>query len=82
MQGREGSTALPAIYTLTRTPTHAKIIPLGVLNNTETDLFHGLIPQPIIFGMVRTRECETIHITVVWEEILSTLSYFACKTFA
>ena len=53
MQGQEGSAALPAIYTLTRTPTHAKIIPQGVLNHTETDLFHGLIPQCIIFGMVR-----------------------------
>ena len=47
-----GQKALPAIYTLTRTPTHARIIPKGVLNHTETDLFNGLIPQCIIFGMV------------------------------
>ena len=53
MQGRAGQKALPAIYTLTRTPTHARIIPSGVLNHTETDLFNGLIPQCIIFGMVR-----------------------------
>ena len=52
MQGRAGQKALPAIYTLTRTPTHARIIPSGVLNHTETDLFNGLIPQCIIFGMV------------------------------
>ena len=45
--------ALPAIYTLTRTPTHARIIPRGVLSHTETDLFNGLTPQCIIFGMVR-----------------------------
>ena len=48
-----GQKALPAIYTLTRTPTHARIIPRGVLNHTETDLFNGLIPQCIIIGMVR-----------------------------
>ena len=53
MQGRSGQKALPAIYTLTRTPTHARIILRGVLNHTETDLFNGLIPQCIIFGMVR-----------------------------
>ena len=53
MQGRTGQKALPAIYTLTRTPTYARIIPSGVLNHTETDLFNGLIPQCIIFGMVR-----------------------------
>ena len=53
MQGRSGQKALPAIYTLTRTPTHARIIPSGVLNDTETDMFNGLIPQCIIFGMVR-----------------------------
>ena len=53
MQGRSGQIALPAIYTLTRTPTHARISPRGVLNHTETDLFNGLIPQCIIFGMVR-----------------------------
>lgn len=53
MQGRAGQKALPAIYTLTRTPTHSRIIPNGVLNHTETDLFNGLIPQCIIFGMVR-----------------------------
>ena len=53
MQGQSGKNALPAIYTLTRTPTHARIIPRGVLNHTETDLFNGLIPQCIIFGMVR-----------------------------
>ena len=39
-----GQRALAAIYTLTRTPTHARIIPRGVLNHTETDLFKGLIP--------------------------------------
>ena len=54
MQGRAGQKALPAIYTLTRTPTYARIIPNGVLNHTETDLFNGLIPQCIIFGMVRS----------------------------
>ena len=48
-----GQKALPGIYTLTRTPTHASVIPRGVLNHTETDLFNGLIPQCIIFGMVR-----------------------------
>ena len=48
-----GQKALPTIYTLTRTPTHARIIPRGVLNHTETDRFNGLIPQCIIFGMVR-----------------------------
>ena len=53
MQGRAGQKALPAIYPLTRTPTHARIIPSRVLNYTETDLFNGLIPQCIIFAMVR-----------------------------
>ena len=53
MQGRTGQKALPAIYTLKRTPTHARIIPSGVLNHTETDLVNGLIPQCIIFGMER-----------------------------
>ncbi|XP_068749120.1 uncharacterized protein [Montipora capricornis] len=53
MQGQKGCAALPAVYTLTRTPTHAKIIPRGLLNHTETDLFNGLIPQCVIFGMVR-----------------------------
>ena len=53
MQGHKGSAPLPAIYTLTRTPTQARIIPQGVLNHTETDLFHGFIPQCIIFGLVR-----------------------------
>ena len=48
-----GQKPVPAIYTLTRTPTHAKIIPSGVLNHTETDLFNGFIPQCLIFGMVR-----------------------------
>lgn len=48
-----GQKALPAIYTLTRTPTHARIIPRGVLNHTEIDLFNGLIRECIIFGMVR-----------------------------
>ena len=51
MQGRTRQKAQPAIYTLTRTPTHARIIPSGVLNHTETDLFNGLIPQCIIFGI-------------------------------
>lgn len=40
-----GQKALPAIYTLTRSPTHARIIPRGVLNHTETDLFNSLIPN-------------------------------------
>ncbi|XP_015764367.1 PREDICTED: uncharacterized protein F54H12.2-like [Acropora digitifera] len=53
MQGQNGHAALPAVYTLIRTPTHAKIIPRGVLNHTETDLFNGLIPQCLIFGMVQ-----------------------------
>ena len=53
MQGRAEQKALPAIYTITRTPTHARIIPSGVLNHTETDPFNGLIPQCIVFGMVR-----------------------------
>ncbi|XP_068684188.1 uncharacterized protein F54H12.2-like [Montipora foliosa] len=53
MQGHKGSAPLPAIYTLTRTLTQASIIPQGVLNHTETDLFHGFIPQWIIFGRVR-----------------------------
>ena len=53
MQGHKGSVPLPAIYTLTRTPTQARIIPQGVLNHNETDLFHGFIPQCIIFGLVR-----------------------------
>ncbi|XP_015767369.1 PREDICTED: uncharacterized protein F54H12.2-like [Acropora digitifera] len=53
MQGLKDRAALPAVYTLTRTPTHAKIIPRGVSNHTETDLFNGLIPQCLIFGMVR-----------------------------
>ena len=53
MQGQKGRAALPAVYTLTRTPTHAKIILRGVLNHTETDLFNGLIPQCLIFRMVR-----------------------------
>ena len=52
MQGQKGHAPLPAVYTLTRTPTHAKIIPQGVLNHTETDLFNGLIPQCVNFGMV------------------------------
>ena len=39
-----GQKALPAVYTLTRTPTHARIISRGVLNHTENDLFNGLIP--------------------------------------
>ena len=53
MQGRTGQKALPAVYTLTRTPAHARIIPSGVLNHTDTDLFNGLIPQCIILGMVQ-----------------------------
>ena len=54
MQGRPGQRALPAIYTLTRTAKHARIIPSGVFNHTEMDLFSGLIPHCIIFfGMVR-----------------------------
>ena len=50
---RTATPFLPAVYTLTRTPTHAKIIPRGVLDHTETDLFNCLIPQCLIFGMVR-----------------------------
>ena len=53
MQGQKGRAALPAVYTLTRTSTHVKVITRGVLNHTETDLFNGLIPQCPIFGMVR-----------------------------
>ena len=53
MQGQSGKNVLPAIYTQTRTPTHARIMPRGVLNHTETDLFNGLVPRCIIFGMVR-----------------------------
>ena len=52
MQGRAGQKALPAIYTLTRTPTHTRIIPNGALNHTETDLFNSLIPQCIIETML------------------------------
>ena len=53
IQGGSGQKALPTIYTLTKTPTHSRIIPSGVLNHTKTDLFNGLIPQCIIFGMVQ-----------------------------
>ena len=53
MQGHKGGAPLPAIYTLTRTPTQARIIPQGVLNHTETDLFHGFKAQCIIFGLAR-----------------------------
>ena len=53
MQGQSGQKALPAIYTLTRTPTHARIIPRGVLNHIETDPFNGLTSQCIIFVMVQ-----------------------------
>ena len=53
MQGQKGRAALPAVCTLTRTSTHAKIIPRGLLNHMETDLFNGLIPQCVIFEMVR-----------------------------
>ena len=53
-----GEKVLPTIYTLTRTPTHARIIPRGVLNYTENDLFNWLIPQCIIFGMVRNDACN------------------------
>ena len=53
MQGRAGQKSLPAIYTLTRTPMHPRIIPSVVLNHTKTNLFNGLIPQFIIFGMVQ-----------------------------
>ena len=49
MQGQKGRAALPAAYTLTRTPTQAKIIPRGVLNHMETELFIALI-----FGMVHS----------------------------
>ena len=53
MQGLSRQKALPAIYTLTRMPTHARIIPRGVLNHTEMGLFNGRILQCIIFGMVQ-----------------------------
>ena len=53
MQGHPGQKALPAIYTQTRTVTHARIIPSAIFNHRETDLFSGLIPWCIIFGMVR-----------------------------
>ncbi|XP_032230521.2 uncharacterized protein F54H12.2-like [Nematostella vectensis] len=48
-----GPKALPAVYTLARTPTHSRIIARGVMNHIETDLFNGLIPQCFVFGMVR-----------------------------
>lgn len=44
--------ALPAVNTLTRNLTHAKIITQAVLNHTKTDLFNSLIPQCLIFRMV------------------------------
>ena len=53
MQSQKGRPALTAVYTLTRTPTYTKIVSRGVLNHTETDLLNGLIPQCLIFGMVR-----------------------------
>ena len=53
IQGHKGNSPLPTIYTITITPTQARIIPQGVLNHTETNLFHGFIPQCIIFGLVR-----------------------------
>lgn len=53
MQSQKGNAALPTSYTLTRTPTCARIIPACVLNHTETDLFNVVVPQSIIFGMVR-----------------------------
>ena len=52
MQGQKRNPALPAIYMLTRTLTYARISPAGVLNHIETDLFNGLVPQCIFFGMV------------------------------
>ena len=52
MQGQKWHVGVPAIYTITRTPTHARIVPHGVLNQTETGLFNGLIPQFLIFGLV------------------------------
>ena len=64
VQGHKRSAPLPAIYTLTRTPTQARIIPQGVLNHTDTDLFHSFKAQCIIFGLVRndvfdgTADCE------------------------
>ena len=53
VQGHKRSAPLPAIYTLTRPPTQARIIPQGVLNHTDTDLFHSFKAQCIIFGLVR-----------------------------
>ena len=56
-----GQKALPAIYTLTRTPTHARIIPRGVLNHTETDLFNGLNPNASYLEW-----CETMLTKETW----------------
>ena len=53
MQGQKGRAGVRAIYTITRTPTHTRIVHHVVLNHTETDLFNGLIPQCLIFGLVR-----------------------------
>ena len=56
-----GQKALPAIYTLTRSPTHARIIPRGVLNHTETDLFNGLNPNASYLEW-----CETMLTKETW----------------
>ena len=53
VQGHKRSAPLPAIYTLTRPPTQARIIPQGVLNHTDTNLFHSFKAQCINFGLVR-----------------------------
>ena len=53
IQGHKGNVPLPTIYITTITPTQARIIPQGILNHTQTDLFHGFIPQCIVFGLVR-----------------------------
>ena len=50
MQGQSGKNALPAIYTMTRTPTHARIIPRGVPRQISST---GLFLSASLFGMVR-----------------------------
>ena len=76
MQGHKGSAPLAAICTLTRTPTQARIISQGVLNQTETDLFHVSKLSASFLG-----SCETMPSTGILQEILSTLSCLTCKTF-
>ena len=86
IQGHKGNVPLPTIYTITITPTQARISPQGVLNHTETDLFGSFIPQCIIFGLIRNDvfngnflrnpfnfelfDLEDIRLTVNGEEML------------